>query len=379
MTELTTQEKIRYDRQIKLPNFGLEKQLRLKNSRVLIVGAGGLGCPIALYLAAAGVGTIGIVDPDNVELSNLHRQIAYRMEDLQHAKSETLLDTIYGINPDLVGLSYNLKLSAENIEEIVSQYDLVIDGTDNFQTRFLVGDTCYFLKVPLLHGAVHQFSAQVILFTNNGPCFRCLYSQPPQQGALAACTEAGILGVVTGTVGTIMAMEAIKYLADLASASLGKLLRYDATTQSVKSLTLNADPDCHVCGDQAKVLTVATSQAGSRTASELASTQQCLNKGETLTEVISTETAKELLSKGASLVDVRETFEYDAGHIDQAISLPMSQIQLLAQDRLKNLAADSQLVVYCKSGKRSLAVLPYLQQLGYKNCYSVEGGIEAWY
>jgi adenylyltransferase/sulfurtransferase len=373
MNQLTEEEKIRYERQIKLPDFGLDKQLLLKNSRVLIVGAGGLGCPVAIYLAASGVGTIGIVDHDKVELSNLHRQIAYGMKDVGRFKADALKEALLGMNPNISCHSYKTRLEASNVADIITEYDLVIDGTDNFQTRFLIGDACHFLKIPLLHGAVHQYAAQIILFAGSaGPCFRCLYNQPPLQSALAACNEAGILGVVTGAAGSVMALEAIKHLAHLTSTSLGKLLRLDTQTSSIKPLALERDTNCPACGDNPQITSIESSPICS---TQTPQTDPFAGPaGE-----ISTETAKELLARGAHLLDVREIFEFESGHVDNAISLPLSQLPFVAKERLSSLASEKPLVVYCKSGKRSLAALSILQQLGYPNCYSVAGGIEAWY
>ena len=196
---LTSSDRIRYSRQLSLAGFGLEGQLRLKNSRVEIVGAGGLGCPVAIYLAAAGVGSISIIDNDSVELSNIHRQIAFRSADIKKPKAQSLADTMSGINPDVHCQFHNTRLSEDNAQTLLKEHDLVIDGTDNFPSKFLIADTCYSLKLPLLHGSVHQFSAQLILLTHaNGPCLRCLYNQPPTLGAPAACDQAGVLGVVAG-------------------------------------------------------------------------------------------------------------------------------------------------------------------------------------
>lgn len=301
------------------------------------------------------------------------------MTDLQRFKAEVLADTVSSINPDLICQSYPIRLNSENIVDIIQGYDLVIDGTDNFQTRFLLGDACYLFKVPLLHGAVHQFAGQIILLQNGGPCFRCLYNQPPELAALASCTEAGILGVVTGAVGTIMALEAIKHLANLASTTLGKLLRYDAMEQSTKHIKLNPDSACPACGDNPQITSLADSLTQCSAATGSAPQTDLTDPFTKRMEAISPEAARGLLTRGAALVDVRESYEYASGHIDKAISLPLSEIQLVANERLSKLAKEKPLVVYCKSGKRSLAALPFLQQLGYQNCYSVDGGIEAWY
>jgi adenylyltransferase/sulfurtransferase len=362
---LSEEEKLRYSRHLELEGFGMKSQIRLKNSKVLIVGAGGLGCPVGMYLAGAGVGSISVVDYDRIEMANMHRQIAFKTVDIKRPKAESLVDTMHGINPTLTYNYYDVQLTANNAASLVKGKDLVIDGTDNFATRFLLADACYLSRVPLLHGAVHQHSAQIALFTyGNGPCFRCLYSKPPENGALAACSQAGVLGVVTGAVGTLMATEAIKFLADMDSQSLEKVLNYDAMSQSITRITLKRDSDCPTCGAAPKITAVASTPLA------------CSAKQDDNRFSLAVDSARQLIAQGALVVDVREPHEYRQGyHLPNAISLPLSQFK---QDFSKHIPKGKPVVLYCQQGQRSLVALSMLQNSGYDSCYSIAGGITAW-
>lgn len=364
----TQAERIRYSRQIMLSGFGEDAQLCLSNSSVLIAGAGGLGCPIGIYLAAAGVGRISVVDYDVVELSNLHRQVAYKTKDLKKPKAEMLVDTMRDINPELQYEAHNQCLSADNVAELISNCDLVIDGTDNFATRFLLADACYFSQVSLLHGSVYQYSAQIMLFTfGDGPCFRCLYSQPPSANVIAACNEAGILGVVTGVVGTIMATAAVKYFAGRKVQAENRLLKYDAMEQSLKKITLKKDSNCPLCGEAPTITTLL----------ELAPT--CVPKDDFTAvpdyDSISIEGAKRLIADGAFIVDVREPVEYARGHIANAVLVPLSTFQEELPNKVPH---NKPVLVYCQHGVRSQSAVDYMRQNGYAKSYSMEGGFAAW-
>ncbi len=254
-THLTDEEFKRYDRHLKLVGFGLEKQLKLKQSKVLLIGAGGLGCPIGLYLAASGVGTIGIADDDTIEISNLQRQIAFSVDEIDDLKSMTLANRLRNLNPLLHVLDHSLRVDATNVEYLIKNYDLVIDGTDNFATRFLLADACFLNKITYLHASVYQYEGQISLFLPGAsPCFRCLFRQPPDACALPACSEAGILGVVTGAVGLMAATEAIKYLAALGETIDGKVLLYNALKQESKRLLLNMMKTVHCAVKMPKLL-----------------------------------------------------------------------------------------------------------------------------
>jgi adenylyltransferase/sulfurtransferase len=367
---LTPQDQLRYNRQLNLYRFGTEGQLRLKNSRVLIAGAGGLGCPLAMYLSGAGVGSITVVDHDTVELSNIHRQIAYKTADINKPKAQSLVDTICGINPDLSYEVKNAYISEANARELLEGHDLVIDGTDNFPTKFLVADTCYALKVPLLCGSVHQYSAQIIFLGHeNGPCLRCLFNQPPETGALAACDQAGVLGVVAGTVGMLMATEAIKFLSGIDDRILDRLIKYDALTQSLDYMSIPKDPDCPLCG-RSPAIAASTGEQVTRPGGEFANSPQHPN-----TDSISAQTAAEMIDQGAFLLDVREPSEYQHSRLPNAVLIPLAR---LPEELTTTVPRDRPVVVYCQHGVRSLAAVNYMRSAGYKNSYSITGGIAAW-
>lgn len=362
----TEQDQIRYSRQLNLCRFGVEGQLRLKNSRVAIAGAGGLGCPVAMYLAGAGVGFISVIDHDQVELSNIHRQIAYKTTDIERPKAESLVDTMRGINPNLEYQVHNTYLNEDNAESFLANHDLVIDGTDNFSSKFLIADTCYALKIPLLYGSVHQYSAQIILLgQKNGPCLRCLYNQPPLSGALAACDQAGVLGVVAGTVGMLMATEAVKFLAGMEGCAVNQLIKYDGLAQSLDHMSLPKDPDCPLCGRSSSA-----GQQSQRALCASENSQRPLN-----TDSISAQVAAEMIDQGAFLLDVREPSEYKHSRLPNAVLIPLGS---LPQELTARVPRDKPIVVYCQHGVRSLAAVNYMRSAGYENSYSITGGIAAW-
>jgi len=368
--KFSEEQYLRYSRHIKLEQFGVEAQLKLKYSSVLIVGAGGLGNPVGLYLAGAGIGTIGVVDLDCVSLSNLHRQIAFKTSDIGQSKVDCLIGTMSGLNPDINFVAHRIRLDAENVEEVICNYDLVIDGTDNFSTRFLLGDACYLQKIALLHGAIHQFQAQVVLFNQTQgrttSCFRCLYREPPDSAALPSCSEAGILNVVTGATGLLMASEALKYLAGLPTPSLGSVLVYDALQQSIRCLKLNKETDCPLCGEEPSIRSVSSALVACNPLANF--------YGEKELE-ISVERAKHLLEAGALLIDVRTPVEFARDSLTGAISIPLD---ILENGGSAQIPRNQTVVAYCQSGVRSLAAANKLRALGYTNIYSVTGGITAW-
>jgi sulfur-carrier protein adenylyltransferase/sulfurtransferase len=361
--ELSESERLRYSRHIALEEFGLQSQLKLKAAKVLIVGAGGLGNPVGLYLAGAGVGTIGVADFDQVSLSNLHRQVAFKTAEIGRSKVESLIATMKAINPELCYVAHNIQIDARNVEELIGRYDLVIDGSDNFATRFLLADACYLHKIALLHGAVHQFQAQVALFDSETACFRCLYREPPGADALPPCVEAGILNVVTGATGLIMATESVKYLTGLNTPSLGTVLIYDALAQSIRKVALSADSDCPLCGSEPKITLVEGSIACSTVPSD--SSQFGL----------SVEEAKRFLAEGALLIDVRNPDEFAQEHIEGAILMPLNELN---NGGSKALDRKETIITYCKTGKRSALAVEKLRAIGLERVYSIIGGIDAW-
>lgn len=253
---LTVEEILRYKRHLSLSEFGNTKQLVLKKSKVLIIGAGGLGSPVGLYLAAAGIGTIGVVDYDVVDVSNLQRQIAHSTNSLGKSKAESIINNLKDLNPLNSYKSYNIKISAENISEIIKGYELIIDGSDNFQTRFLLADACYLNKLPLLHGSIYKFDAQVSLFIpGSGPCYRCLFKEIPPPETTPNCSETGVLGPHVGVVGSIMAIEAIKFLTKLCNTISGRLIVYNSMEQNMRTIKINRNPACTLCGEYREIKT----------------------------------------------------------------------------------------------------------------------------
>jgi sulfur-carrier protein adenylyltransferase/sulfurtransferase len=365
--KLSESELLRYGRQIKLAEFGLESQLKLKAAKALIVGAGGLGNPVGLYLAGAGIGTIGVADFDQVSLSNLHRQVAFETKDIGSPKADSLIATMCGINPELFYSVHDSRVDAANVEELISQYDIVIDGSDNFETRFLLGDACYFKRIALVHGSIHEFQAQIAMFDRHTACFRCLYREPPGAKALPPCDEAGILNVVTGVTGLIMATETVKYLVGLKTPSLGAVLAYDALAQSIRTASLTKDNDCPLCGRNPQITRVQES------------TVSCTSGADEVSEgdySIEPAKAKQLIANGAFLLDVREPEEFESGHLENAISIPLGALKNGGGEMLPH---DRTIVAYCKVGIRSERAAELLRARGFKKTYSIAGGLIAWF
>ncbi len=361
----TALELEQYNRHFKLQGFGMEKQARLKAARVLLIGAGGLGCPVGLYLAAAGVGTIGVVDDDRVDRSNLQRQIAHTVETLGQLKVDSLVEAMQSINPCLTYQKHPVRLGANNIAEMIQHYDLVLDGSDNFATRFLVADACFLEKIPLLQGAVFEYEAQLSLFLpDQGPCYRCVFPNPPGAQALAPCAEVGVLGVVPGTAGLMMATEAIKYLTGMGASIHGKLLRYNALAQTLNTLTLSRNQQCALCGENPTIV------------EPVESLMTCQTPNDREAFEIEAEAASALILKGVQLLDVREDFEFQAGHIPEAIHIPLGVLKAQIPHHLFN--GEQPLLIYCQKGHRSLEAARILRAQGYKPVYSLAGGLAGW-
>jgi adenylyltransferase/sulfurtransferase len=363
-------ELAQYSRHLTLPGFGPEKQRALKGSSVLLVGAGGLGCPIGLYLAAAGVGTIGVADFDCVERSNLQRQIAHTVDDVGQPKVDSLIAAMRAINPLLNYRAHPYRLSADTVADTIAGYNLVLDGSDNFATRFLLADACYLHRVPLLQGAVYEYDAQICLFTptedptGRSPCYRCLFREPPSRNALAPCAEVGILGVVPGMAGLIMATEAIKFLTGIGSSIQDQMLLYNALEQTLRRLPLEADRDCPLCGSHPTITDIRDIVVQCPTSNVESSVE--IQQGQ----------ARELIQTGILVLDVRELFEFAAGHLPNAIHLPLGQVQAQAESMLPDKAEP--ILVYCQKGLRSLEAARILIALGYDSVFSLSGGLSAW-
>lgn len=359
----------RYSRQTILPDFGIARQQLLLDSKVVIVGAGGLGCPIAIYLAAAGVGSITVIDHDVVALSNLHRQIAFGTNVLGQSKAVELVGAMERIDSSLEFKAVNVKLDRINAPEYLNSADLVIDGTDNFNSRFLIADACQRLSLTYLQAAVHQFQAQLMLcLPGVTPCYRCVFNEPPRDG-LQACGESGVLGTVVGTAGTIAATEAIKFLGQMNDTLSGKMIVYNGRLQTIHHIELTRDPECILCSGVPQVEKQTTTEVfctGTGTRTEPAETS----------EIISVANAKTLAAQGASLIDVREADEYKLYHLPDAISIPLSTFdsRLSTIQKLKTPA-----ILYCRSGQRSLQFLNKLKALGIPGFVTLASGLADWH
>ena len=365
-TQLSQDELLRYSRQINLTQVGEEGQRRLKQGRVLCIGAGGLGSPAALYLAAAGIGTIGIVDQDTVDLSNLHRQILHSTGDVGREKTDSARARLLAINPTLTIDTYTTRLSASNATELICDYDIVVDGSDNLPTRYLSSDVCVWEKKPNVYGSVHQFEGQVSLFAPHlgGPCYRCLFPEPPPPEAIPSCAEAGVLGVVPGLIGLIQAVEAIKLIINRGDNLLGRLLHVDALALRFREFKIRRDRNCPVCGD-------------SPTITEPIDYEQfCNRRNGSKVPGISARQLHEMISGGkkVALVDVREPFEFEIARIPNSQLIPLGSIP----DRLAEIPRTETTIVMCKSGVRSARVIDFLRGQGFENLLHLEGGLDAW-
>jgi len=377
-TELTREELIRYSRHILLPQVGEEGQAALKKSRVLLVGAGGLGSPVALYLAAAGVGTLGLVDFDSVDLSNLQRQILHGSSGIGSPKIDSARDRLKDINPNVRVEGYETRLTASNALDIARDYDLIVDGTDNFATRYLVNDTAVLLGIQNVYGSVYRFEGQASVFgAPDGPCYRCLFREPPPPDLIPSCAEAGVLGVVPGLVGTIQATETIKILLGVGETLVGKLLLIDAMTMAFRTLEIRRDPECPACGTREITelmdydeLCGDTVQSGGGTSS---SSER--SSGGAVTEIQPSQLAQRL-ERGEKLeiIDVREPYEWQIGHIPGARLVPLGQIA----EEIPRLDKRRETILYCKVGARSMNAAKQLASAGVADVRNLAGGILRW-
>jgi len=362
---LSPSEQQRYSRHTLLPEFGVQGQERLKSGRVLIVGAGGLGSPAALYLAAAGVGTIGLVDFDEVDVTNLQRQVLYATSDVGRSKLDVASAKLSDLNPHIALTMHRERLSASNAMDLVSAYDVVIDGTDNFGTRYLVNDACVMAHRPNVYGSVFRFEGQAAVFAmKDGPCYRCLHPEPPPAGLIPNCAEAGVLGVLPGIIGTIQATEAIKILTGIGETLVGRLLLYDALKTRFRQITLPKDPSCPVCGDAPTITTLTemdvTCAPGQPDAKEEEMTAAELHQWRD-------ERRPHLL------IDVREPGEHAMSRIEGAQLIPLGQLL----SNVKKLPKDQPVVVHCQSGGRSAIAVGLLKVQGF-DARNLSGGIKAW-
>ncbi|MGA9839682.1 MAG: molybdopterin-synthase adenylyltransferase MoeB [Thermoplasmata archaeon] len=368
---LSRDELRRYSRHLLLPEVGVAGQKRLRRSKVLLVGAGGLGAPTALYLAAAGVGEIGVVDFDEVDLSNLQRQVLYTTSDLGRPKLDAAKDRLEALNPEVRVVPISGRLTSENALETIRRFDVVVDGTDNFPTRYLVNDACVLLGKPNVYGSIYRFEGQASVFdARTGPCYRCLYPEPPPPDLVPSCAEAGVLGVLPGLIGIIQATETVKLLLGTGEPLVGRLLLYDALAMRFRELKLRKNPSCVICSPNAPQKGLVDYPAFCGVPAAAANIA-----GDGLPEV-SPETLRDELASSdpPMLLDVREPNEWDIVHLEGAHLIPRGELP----DRLNELTGARRLVVYCRTGGRSSQATRLLLDLGFSNVRNLTGGITAW-
>lgn len=366
---LTREELLRYSRHLLIPAVGEEGQLRLKNSSVLLIGTGALGSPSAMYLAAAGVGRITLVDPDVVDATNLQRQILHGESWIGKPKLESAAARLREINPHVEVVLHPLRFTPENALTLAEPHDVIVDGSDNFPTRFLTNDTAFFLRKPLVYGAIHRFEGQAGVFAPHlgGPCYRCLLPHLPAPGSVPSCQEAGVLGVLPGIIGSIQAMETLKLLLGTGVVPLGKLTVYDALNSSFRTIKLNRDPQCRLCGDHPEIHSVSNS--------ETTASATCAIPSEDM-DSITTAELREMLESGLKglLIDVREPHEHAMASIDGARLIPLGTLE----GELASLPKDQHIYVHCKSGMRSARAVKLMMDHGFTRVSNVSGGIDAW-
>ncbi len=366
---LSPEERHRYSRHLSIPGVGVDGQLRLKHASVLLIGCGGLGSPAALYLAAAGVGRLGIVDPDVVDVSNLQRQILHGESWVGRPKLESAAARLREVNPHVVVECHPVRFTPDNALELAANYDILLDASDNFPTRYLANDAAFFLKKPLVYGAIQCFEGQVAVFAPHlgGPCYRCLLPEMPAAGAVPTCAEAGVLGVLPGIIGTLQAAEAIKLILGIGSIPLGQLSVYDALGSAFRRLRLRRDPECRLCGERPQIHQVGNAQTNA--ASHCAFTSNQMDSI-TVTEL------KALLEGDYQglLIDVREPDEHAAANIPEARLIPLGTLP----EHLDSLPRDRQIHIHCKAGGRSARAVKLLLDHGFSQVSNVSGGMDAW-
>jgi adenylyltransferase/sulfurtransferase len=367
---LSKEEVMRYSRHLIMPEVGMDGQLKLKQAKVLCIGTGGLGAPLGLYLAAAGVGRIGLVDFDVVDSTNLQRQVLFGTSDVGRPKIEAAADRLRNLNPDIQIDTFEAHLSSENALDILKDYDIVVDGTDNFPTRYLVNDACVLLGKPNVYGSIFRFEGQVTIFGYpDGPCYRCLYPEPPPPGLVPSCAEGGVLGVLPGIVGTIQAAETLKLIIGKGDPLVGRLLLFDALGMKFRELKLRKNPECPVCGNHPTVTKL------------IDYAEFCGIRGEeapmTATNIpeITPRELKARLDRGDDLyiLDVREVHEYQICHIHGNL-IPLGELSRRAHE----LDSSREIVAHCRSGKRSAEAVQFLQKAGFRKIWNLKGGILAW-
>jgi adenylyltransferase/sulfurtransferase len=371
--DFSNDEIARYSRHLIMPEVTLEGQKRIKAASILCIGAGGLGSPIALYLAAAGVGRLGLVDFDVVDFSNLQRQILHGTDDVGRKKLNSARDRIKAVNPNVQVDLHDCFFRSENAKELVQNYDIIVDGTDNFPTRYLSNDVCVLTKKPNIYGSIFRFEGQCTVFAPHlgGPCYRCMFPEPPPPGMVPSCAEGGVLGVLPGIIGVMQAIEAIKLIIGIGEPLIGRLVSFDALKMRYKEFKVRRDPNCPICGDHPTIHELIDYD-------QFCGIPQADAEAEKEMDVptINAVELKKMFDRkeGFVLIDVREPFEYDICHIDQARLIPLGELPA----RLSELDSADEIVLHCKSGSRSAKALRILQEAGFKKVVNLEGGITAW-
>ena len=368
--ELSNEEISRYSRHLIMPEVALDGQKKLKQAKVLTVGTGGLGSPLALYLAAAGVGTLGIVDFDVVDESNLQRQILHGTSDVGRPKVESARDKIKDLNPNVEVVVHEEALTSENALEIFADYDVIVDGTDNFPTRYLVNDACVLLGKPNVYGSIFRFEGQASVFwAEEGPCYRCLYPEPPPPGLVPSCAEGGVLGILPGAIGVVQATETVKLILGIGDPLIGRLMLYDALSMSFREMKLRKDPNCPVCGENPTVTELIDYQEFCGIPQAAAAEEKNGVPEITVSEL------KERMDNGGTVnvIDVREPHEYEVANLGVRL-IPLGELP----QRLAELDQNGTFAVHCKTGARSASAVKLMKDAGFGNVYNVKGGITAW-
>jgi adenylyltransferase/sulfurtransferase len=369
---LSNEEILRYSRHLIMPEVGMDGQLKLKAAKVLCIGTGGLGSPLALYLAAAGVGRIGLVDFDVVDTTNLQRQIIHGTKDVGRKKLDSAADTMRDINPNVVIDRHEVALSSENALGILKDYDIVVDGTDNFPTRYLVNDACVLLGKPNVYGSIFRFEGQATIFGYpGGPCYRCLYPEPPPPGLVPSCAEGGVLGILPGIIGVIQATETVKLILGSGEPLIGRLLLYDALAMRFRELKLRKNPECPMCGEHRTIHQLIDYHQFCGIPQHPPQPEPGVSENE-----IEAPALKAKMDRGDQfvLVDVREPHEFQIGRIPGSVLIPLGEVP----KRVNELNTADEIVVHCKSGMRSAKAADFLRQSGFKKVKNLKGGILAW-
>jgi adenylyltransferase/sulfurtransferase len=369
LTQLSPGELLRYSRHLTLPDVGLEGQAKLRDARVVLIGAGGLGSPAALYLAAAGVGTLGIVDFDLVDPSNLQRQILHGTSGIGTPKIDSARERLRDVNPHVQIEAFGEKLTSANALAILREFDIVVDGSDNFPTRYLVNDACVLLGKPNVYGSVFRFDGQVsVFYAKQGPCYRCLYAEPPPPDLVPSCAEGGVLGVLPGIIGSLQALEAIKLIVGFGESLIGRLVLFDGRRMQFRELALQKDPDCPVCGEHPTVTALIDYEAFCGVGAG------SLESGDGV-EISARDLQHERARKpNLLLIDVREPLEAEIARIEGARLIPLRELPR----RISELAGHAEIVTHCHHGQRSLQAREILKGAGFANVRSLAGGIDAW-